>query len=270
MTKLCINNILIGADPEVFLQERRNQEFMSAIGLIGGTKRSPRPISDVGHYVQEDNVAVEFNIPPSKNAESMTAHINRCLNWVTKNIHDNLEISHKCSARFRPDLLNNEKAQHFGCDPDLNAWTKQVNNKPEESGNLRTCGGHIHVGYQKVSQPVSLRLVKAMDLFLGTPSIILDKDTERRMMYGKAGACRLKSYGVEYRVLSNFWVFSAELIQWAFTNTLKAVEFVNTAQELSEDDEQAVQQAINYSDSGAAMYLIDRHNISVPAVAVTV
>ena len=34
-----------------------------------------------------------------------------------------------------------------------------------------------------------------MDLFLGVPSILIDPDTERRKMYGKAGDYRLKEYG---------------------------------------------------------------------------
>ncbi len=39
-----------------------------------------------------------------------------------------------------------------------------------------------------------------------------DKDTERRGMYGKAGAFRPKPYGVEYRTLSNAWLSNDERI----------------------------------------------------------
>ena len=49
-------------------------------------------------------------------------------------------------------------------------------------------------------------LVKQLDWYLGGWSIARDENTERRSLYGKAGACRIKDYGVEYRVLSNFWV----------------------------------------------------------------
>ncbi len=64
MEKLDLSPISIGADIEVFLINKEG-EFFPAIGLIGGSKRRPRPITKEGHMVQEDNVAAEFNIPPS-------------------------------------------------------------------------------------------------------------------------------------------------------------------------------------------------------------
>jgi hypothetical protein len=51
--------------------------------------------------------------------------------------------------------------------------------------------------------------VKQLDWYLGGWSLQKDPDPIRRRLYGKAGACRYKPYGVEYRVLSNFWVTSA-------------------------------------------------------------
>ena len=54
----------IGADPELLLLTATGLP-KSAIGLIGGTKQNPKPFG-IGH-VQEDNVMVEFNIPPANN-----------------------------------------------------------------------------------------------------------------------------------------------------------------------------------------------------------
>ncbi len=46
------------------------------------------------------------------------------------------------------------------------------------------------------------------DLFLGLPSAGADKQGKRRELYGKAGRYRPTSYGIEYRVLSNYWLFN--------------------------------------------------------------
>ena len=69
-------NFTIGADPELFLADARGK-FISAVGLIGGTKKEPLqvPMYETGFCVQEDNVAAEFNIPPTDNANTFAWHI---------------------------------------------------------------------------------------------------------------------------------------------------------------------------------------------------
>jgi hypothetical protein len=44
------------------------------------------------------------------------------------------------------------------------------------------------------------------------------------MLYGKAGACRYKTYGVEYRTLSNFWVLSTDLRREVWERTMAACQ----------------------------------------------
>ena len=56
-----MNAITLGADPELFF--KRGDQFISAIGKVGGSKARPRKIGN-GFAVQEDNVSVEYNIPP--------------------------------------------------------------------------------------------------------------------------------------------------------------------------------------------------------------
>lgn len=122
--------------------------------------------------------------------------------------------------------------------------------------------GHISVGYDKPDERTSLELVKAMDLFLGVPSVILDKDTLRRELYGKAGAMRFKEWGVEYRTLSNFWLFNKELTEWAFNNTIKAIEYVNSGGEVT--NPQDIIEAINTGNVELANDIIDDYNIEMP------
>ena len=53
--------ILVGCDPEVFV--KKNNQFVSAHGLIRGDKKNPFPVKDGA--VQVDGMALEFNINPA-------------------------------------------------------------------------------------------------------------------------------------------------------------------------------------------------------------
>ena len=72
--------VLIGADPEFFLKQ--NGRFVSAVGLIGGSKDNPLPIDNLGNAIQEDNVSVEFNIQPSETYEGFRSVILKVLNHL--------------------------------------------------------------------------------------------------------------------------------------------------------------------------------------------
>ena len=75
--KNIVDNISLGADPELFLFNHDSNEVISAEGIIGGTKENPRRISkDEAYGLQEDNVMVEFNIPPAKTKDEFRDSIN--------------------------------------------------------------------------------------------------------------------------------------------------------------------------------------------------
>ena len=228
MSKL-ITNITLGADPELFLKQ--GDEIISAEGLIGGTKHEPKMISDEGHAIQEDNIMIEFNIPPSETKESFVANINHVLEYLTILAkQQDCTLSIVASSVIDKKYLQTEQATMFGCDPDFNVYIKDINTPPDAKSNLRTAGGHIHVGFTNKdnNQEISELLVYAMDATLGLESINLDKDDRRREMYGNAGSFRFKEYGIEYRTLSNFWIQNDELKEWAYTKTLEAIELVNS------------------------------------------
>jgi len=263
-------NVTVGADPELFLVNKIGK-FISSIGIIGGSKDTPKPISTNGHAIQEDNVAIEFNIPPADNAFKFVEDIDYVLSHIKENYTKplNLELAIVPSAVFATDQLNNEKAQTFGCDPDFNAYSLQENPKPVagHGGSLRTAGGHIHVGYTDPSMLDNAICIRAMDVTLGVPSVLIDPDTERRSMYGKAGAFRHKTYGVEYRTLSNFWIKSKELSQWVFEQTLKAIEIARDPEFrkllMSDNFTDRVQNIINNSDTRGAKALMAEYKLGV-------
>ena len=102
-----------------------------------------------------------------------------------------------------------------------------------------------------------------MDVFLGLPSIFLDKDNTRREMYGKAGAFRLCNYGVEYRTLSNFWIKKQTLVTWVFESVQKVIDFLNEGNSIEEADGEDIQKAINTNDKKLALQIADKYKVTI-------
>lgn len=253
---------LIGIDPEIFLRDRSS--FVSGIGKFGGSKDNPLPFGTIpGFALQEDNVALEFNTPPTDDCLTFVKYINTALKELEQRAKaQGLKLAIVASAVFPDAELNNDNARRFGCDPDFNAWTMEENQRPNGvDPNLRSCGGHIHVGVDDWDMEQKLNLVRSMDLYLGIPSVTLDGSDaakKRRDLYGKAGAFRDKVYGVEYRTLSNFWLRSDKLKKWAFNQSQEAVKFVEAGNRLTEQDGSLIQAAINDGDHAALKSLEKR------------
>lgn len=247
----------IGADPELFLVDPHNN-FISAIGLIGGTKRKPLDIGQ-GCAVQEDNVAVEFNIPPASTVEAFIASTQYAMDSIAQRVKErNLLLSITASKVFSNEQLAHPEARVFGCDPDYNAWTKKVNPAPHaKDPNLRSAGGHVHIGCMLDK----VQLIRWCDVFLGLNSVFEDEDRERRQLYGKAGAFRSgKGYqGVEYRTLSNYWLKTEDFMRAVYHRVENVVNKVSNGRTLTEKDGELIQKAINTSDKELAAMLLAEH-----------
>jgi len=260
-----IKNVTIGSDPEMFLYSNELNKHVPVCGLIGGTKHEPKPITNDGHAIQEDNVAVEFCIPPCKTVNEFVENITFVKNYIQDTILNEKKLTLDCvsSVEFTYDDLNSEQAQTFGCDPDFNAYTfdQNVIDKESVSPFLRSAGFHIHIGYDKPTVECSIELVKAFDLFVLVPSILMDEDTNRRQLYGKAGSYRFKSYGVECRGLGGYFVRNEELTKWVAEQTLKAIEFVNEGGIITNESD--IQECINTSNKDLAKEIMEDYNINV-------
>lgn len=242
------DNVKYGADPELFLIDYAGK-YRSAIGLIGGTKENPRPLDAYGSAVQEDNVAVEFNIIPSMTKEQFRKNVQFVLSYLQLHAASMaLQLAIVPAVLFDEDELQTDAAKQFGCDPDFNVWTKERNPRPHlegEMSRLRSCGGHIHVSWDNPNKSDQVDMVKTMDLFLGCPSIQYDGDKLRRSLYGKAGAFRFKDYGIEYRTLSNFWIKSPDMVDWAYDQAEKAVDYLNGGGVIDDEHIPLIQETIN-------------------------
>jgi hypothetical protein len=263
-----LQSVKLGSDPEIFVFNPLENRFETAIGLTRGSKEYPEPITDEGHCIQVDGVALEFNIPACSTKEEYVKNINFVKSYLQETIltPKGWELSKMATADFTDKQLNCKQAQEIGCDPDINAWSLVFNDPQGYKNNMRAVGGHIHVGYNNPQEDVSLNITKAMDIFLGVPSVLLDPDTRRRELYGKAGAMRFKPFGMEYRVLSNFWIMDDTLIKWVFNNTLKALDFVNSGCIITNPDD--IVKCINTCDKELAAEIVDDYNIVLPDINV--
>lgn len=259
-----IENVMLGSDPELFIVNNRTKEVVSSIGLIPGEKGKPWTEGlPEGYGLEIDNILAEFNIPPCRTKEEWIHHMNYMKDFIrnfVKQRNPDYDLMHVASAHVNPDILNNEIAQLFGCSVSYNAYTEMPNPRPEgDKTNLRSAGVHLHCSYDNPNVFDNLNIIKYFDAYLGIPSVIMDPDTERRSLYGKAGDFRMCSYGAEWRVLSGYFLSNDETIGFMWDQAMKAIDAYNNFVEIP--NEIIVQRTINNSDINNAKKLCKEFNL---------
>jgi hypothetical protein len=220
-----------GADPELFVKNDKGE--IVCADMIPGTKDEPYPVEHGA--VQRDGFAAEYNIDPCSTFEEWNRNHKAVQGQLQAMLPKGYELVALPSHRFSKEAFDAapDCAKELGCQPDWNAWTVSLNPPPRlpDDPTLRCTGGHLHVGWGNDIDTTDLQhmmngfdLTKQMDWFLGAWSVKHDPDVTRRRLYGKAGSCRIKPYGVEYRVLSSFWVLSKALRLEVWNRMVKAVE----------------------------------------------
>lgn len=270
--------ITIGTDPEFFLRRKEDGKLISAVPYIKGTKDNPEPLENGGN-VQFDNVAIEFATDPAKDGEDLVKKVGNAFKDILKKIPEGHELAVEPSGNFDADQLDSEEAQQFGCDPDYCAWELRENDPPFcDNPALRTCGGHIHVGFNSgdgndflLDAYGKADTVRMMDVFHGIISVVLDNSEQaiaRRKLYGKAGCHRpvMKDMGglydgVEYRVLSNFWFKTPELVMLIDSLTqdvLKIMRENKHIELINAIGEKRIRNTIDTGDTQEAELIIDK------------
>lgn len=254
----------VGADPELFVKQ--DGEFVSGHALISGTKEEPFFVEDGA--VQVDGMALEFNIMPAEDSASFVSNINSVMAQLSDMVVG-YELAVVPVAEFSEEVLKNQplEALELGCEPDFNAWSQTENCAPE-GGTFRTAAGHVHVGWTEdqdvaegsVHAESAMAMARQLDFYLGLPSILFDKDTKRRELYGRAGACRVKPYGVEYRVLSNVWLQKDEYKTAIFNNVQAAFQDMKKGKWLDKIYGN-IEEIINNSDRTEALKIMNKAGV---------
>lgn len=231
------SNLKFGSDPELFIRHKKTGNMVSSHNLIPGTKEKPHKVNKGA--IQVDGVAAEFNIDPVSTLEEWVENHEAVIKELEHYMGNQFELVYEPIAYFSEEYFRSlpEETQQLGCTPDFNAWTGKQNPPPNahqlsgDKGIMRTASGHIHIGWtsdRNVDDEEHRRrcfeLVKLSDRRLTCPlskthpdPAVKEMDRERRNLYGKAGACRVKPYGVEIRAPSNMWLTRSVFTKAAFS-----------------------------------------------------
>lgn len=263
--------MLIGTDFELPIINVESKEPVSVVGLLGGTKDEPLSIGK-GCARQEDNVMAEFTIPPATTFEEFISSVSYCIeegNKLLQEINPNFKLIAKSSYNYSDDELNTYEALTFGCSASFNAYTRDTNDPPnlEEVGNLRSAGFHIHFGSENKEMTITDKenIVKLFDSLVVLPSLLIDKDSERRKLYGKAGDFRPKPYGLECRALGAGMMASFDIIEFVWEQVQTVVSRYKESNFVNNVTQSLVREAIDTNNVELAAELLNKLEIKIPS-----
>jgi hypothetical protein len=210
-------NPSIGSDIEAFLFNTVSKRIVPCVGILPGTKESPHQLPGLkaGYAVQEDNVMVEFNIPPARSAKAFAASIEVAKDGVRKMLPPKHSLVFAPSHRFAAKDLKSDQAQMFGCEPDFDAYAGGVQRTPLLAEGVldRGAGGHIHLGGDFHCPDFVAALFA--DLMIGVNlELRAPQGDARAKFYGQPGIFRPKPYGIEYRTPSCTWADNSDMSAW--------------------------------------------------------
>jgi hypothetical protein len=264
-----IENWKLGSDPEFLLMNHQSKP-VSVEGMLGCSKENPLDIGN-GCAIQEDCVAVEFNIPPVNNADDFVEYIRYSIATLRGMIRRDLHFSFLPSAEFDEIQLSTEQSREGGCDPDKNVWDEDAECKPNLSAtSRRAAGSHLHLSYLNPNEETSLNFIKIFEVYGTIPTLKYEEKLSaifRRELYGAAGSYRIKPYGVEYRSLSSFWLQYEEWQRLIYDKVAESVDRLNADDgsliESINADHKAIVRAINFHDKVSVDYMQDKYKLAI-------
>lgn len=258
----------VGTDPEVFLWHTIKRKFVGAHGVTHGTKEYPA-VLDWPNLVQVDGMALEINTPATMFPDIFSKICLDARRSLKELVGKGRRIKIVPTAEFDDEEWDRapEEAKILGCDPDFNAWSGGINEPPNADVRFRTGAGHIHIGWGKGFslddnyKHICQEVIKEQDALNGVASLLYDQDTKRRSLYGKAGAFRPKTYGVEYRTLSNSWFRNTDLTKYVARRTFQGVKNLMFKRTIYTPE---VENIINENKVDEAVYFLEHHKITLP------
>jgi hypothetical protein len=255
------HNYASGTDPEFFV--------LDSLGAVLPTRSF---LQDKKHCPEMfyDGLQAEITTGGLTCLEQLSRVITDRLNVVSSyatRMAKGARITCQNSFKFTPAQMQtfSDEDVRFRCSTSLNIYDDAGELPEAREYPWRFAGGHIHIGCGRRPAPVLKAMVRALDGIVGVAGVSLARNfdnPERRRMYGRAGEFRIPKHGLEYRVLSNFWLCSPLIFHLVFELTRYAYRIgeAGAFDLLYEGTEGEIRHCINRCDVSLACKLIERNS----------
>ncbi len=221
--------LTLGSDPELLMFDKEKKKIVSSIPILKRDKHNPIQLAG-GVKLYADNVLAEIAHPPVQSSEEAVSMFKMIFASVREHLGSRYSLVAQAAHVYGQEELGERTINHLGeednpawatgCNPNNDAYMERENPKVDFRDGLRTGSFHIHLGHEKlVTMDDKAAAVKLLDIMVGCPSVIFDKDPtglQRRRYYGRAGEFRSTPYGIEWRVLGNYPLRTPDMTKLVF------------------------------------------------------
>lgn len=271
----------MGSDPEIFLM--KDDKVYPAFQFLP-SKKDAHPggshrYNNGGYFMQHpfwDGFQAEFCVWPKECLMYFTLGMRKCLEELAIRAGEKgAKLTIRNVLRIPDATLLSAEQEHvaLGCSPSENIYDDHgMTVENPRKLKYRFTGGHLHFGKWHLTQPPDYgKIVNALDSILGIWAVGVAANLDspiRRKYYGLAGEYRMPVYkkstafgedalGVEYRVLSNFWLCHPAICQATWEVARACVKLAYTKyRDLWASDTNQVREIINNCDVKAARKLL--------------
>ena len=268
--------IALGADPEIFL-EKADGTLIPAFTFLP-SKYEPRRTPEEGMSYYWDGFQAEYNITPNVEINDALKSIRfglKALLRAAQESDPSARLSLKTVVETPLEMLRELPPEfvEFGCMPSYNVYGIAGVGLDGISCPYRFAGGHIHFGIARSDKAMESipEIVRALDAILGVACVSLFENFDnpvRRRYYGLAGEHRLPPHGLEYRSLSDAWLFNPKLASLVLDLARKVVVWTVNGKNQWQASEGEVVECILRSDTALARKILARNAHLLPAIGV--
>ncbi len=254
-----------GADPELFV-EREDGTILPAFEFL--PSKADAKESSPGSSIYWDGFQAEFTTQSFSCLVSFTSGVLQALRHLNAKIKakdKTARLSIKTVMDIPKHVLASANEEHvnLGCAPSLNIYGMQGKLAEPRTLEFRPAGGHLHFGIGKKDDETIKRIVKALDMVTGVACVSMFAkfdDPRRRELYGLAGEYRLPPHGIEYRTLSNAWIFHPVIMNLVYDLARTAVMLgeLNLSKLWKATEEETIK-CINTCDVALAREILTRN-----------